>query len=487
MVSTTQLIVDLTLLLAGSVLAGELANHLGQAALVGQLIVGVILGPTLLGALIGLPSIPPELTSIQILATIFILFLAGLHVVPEQIFRMGPGNLLFGVGAFAVPFAACSIFAWLLFPGLGILTVLFIALTLSITALPVMGIMLTEFGLNDSKFGQLLLNTALINELVAVSVFAVLLQLASGSYSGPIAVSVAILSVAIFLGVILSIHMGLRALRAAHHLEALRRTFQQTWKSRSGGFGLLMVMVLGAALFSQYLGLTYVVGAFYAGLLVTEDTAGTETHRSISVVFDTITWGFFVPLFFVLVGIEMNLRLLLNPWDFVVLATLFGVALLSKLGIGFGSGRWLGWSKPESTAIGFLITSRGAVELAMAVILLQLKIFTTTLFTVVAAVGLLTTILSPIGALRAWESSPESREALYKRVPMLRPGATRSRAFKPYFPYGPLEYVDRAQSRGASPPLPSSHPTNPASAPSPPPIDTTPPPLPDPKRPRSPP
>ncbi|MCI4317991.1 MAG: cation:proton antiporter, partial [Thermoplasmata archaeon] len=391
MVSTTQLIVDLTLLLASSVLAGELANRFGQAALVGQLIVGVILGPSLLGPLLGLPTIPPELTSIQVLATVFILFLAGLHVVPEQIFRMGAGNFLFGVAAFAVPFAGAAVVARLLFPGLGYLTVLFVALTLSITALPVMGIMLTEFGLGASKFGQLLLNASLVNELVAVSVFAILLQLATGHYTGVVAVSIAVLSVAIFLGVMLSIHMGLRALRTLERWEPLRRGFQRTWRSRGGGFALLMIMVLGAALFSQYLGLTFVVGAFYAGLLVTEESAGVESHKSISVVFDTVTWGFFVPLFFALVGIEMNLRLLLSPWDLLVLVGLLGVAILSKVGTGYGVGRALGWKEPDAMAIGYLISSRGAVELAMAVILLQVGIFDTTLFTLVAAVGLITT------------------------------------------------------------------------------------------------
>jgi Kef-type K+ transport system membrane component KefB len=401
---------------------------------------------------------------------------------------MGPGNLIFGVVAFMGPFGACAVAATLLFPGLSRLTVLFIALTLSITALPVMGIMLTEFGLGGSRFGQLLLNTALVNELVAVSAFAILLQLTTGSYSGPVAIGIAVLSIAVFLGVMLSIHMGLRALRSIQRWDPIRQTFLRTWRSRSGGFGLLMVMVLGAALFSQYLGLTYVVGAFYAGLLVTEESAGVEEHRSISVVFDTITWGFFVPLFFVLVGVEMNLRLLLSPLDLAILAILIAVALLSKVGTGYGFGRRLGWSSPESMAIGYLISSRGAVELAMAVILLQLGVFTTTLFTLVAAVGLVTTIISPIGAVSAWESDATSRENLYKRVPILRPGATRSRAFQPYFPFGPMEFSDRDRSRitGESPAQRPPAPELRKSVPEPAPLrDSAPPPLPDPRPPRS--
>jgi Kef-type K+ transport system membrane component KefB len=87
--TTTNFLVDLFVLFAGSVLAGEVAVRLGQAALVGQLLVGVVLGPTLMGPYLGLTSLTPELSAIQFLATVFILFMAGLEVVPEDIARMG--------------------------------------------------------------------------------------------------------------------------------------------------------------------------------------------------------------------------------------------------------------------------------------------------------------------------------------------------------------------------------------------------------------
>jgi Kef-type K+ transport system membrane component KefB len=452
MVSTTQLIVDLTLLLAASVFAGEIANRLGQAALTGQLIVGVVLGPSLLGPLIGLPSLPPELNAIQVLATVFILFMAGLHVVPEQIYRMSPSNLLLGLGAFFVPFSATAVVVRVVLPGVPLLTELFLALTLSITALPVMAIMLTEFRLADSKFGQLLLNTALINELVAVTVFAVLLQIEYGARSDLVDFGVAAISVAIFISTMLAIHMGLRSLRTTRFWDLFSRRFQQTWKSREGGFALLMVLVLGAALYSQYLGLTFVVGAFYAGILVTEESAGSATHASISVIFSAISWGFFIPLFFVLVGVEMNLHYVANIPDVAILIFLLAVALISKVGTGYVGGRLMHWPQPHALAMGYLVSSRGAVELAMAVILLTDGIFNVTLFTLVAAVGLITTIISPVGAVWSWESSATTREELYQRVPALRPGAGRNRAFKPAFPFAPLESgVDLGLTEPADP------------------------------------
>ncbi|EQD70472.1 Cation/H+ exchanger, partial [mine drainage metagenome] len=102
----------------------------------------------------------------------------------------------------------------------------------------------------------------------------------------------------------------------------LQAKFSAEWRSKGAGFALLMVLLVGAALLTQALDLTYVVGAFYAGVLVTHKTAGPSAHRSISTVFDTISWGFFIPLFFAFVGVQMNLRLLDSPGLIAILAAL---------------------------------------------------------------------------------------------------------------------------------------------------------------------
>ncbi|HZY91573.1 MAG TPA: cation:proton antiporter [Thermoplasmata archaeon] len=395
----TLFLVGLFILLAAAVLVGELMTRLHQAALVGQLAVGVLLGPTLLGPLIGLSSMNEELVGIQFLATFFILVMAGLEVSPEQIWRTGLPAALLGVAVFLGPFLLGAVVLPFVYPGLPFLTGVFVSLTLSITALPVMGIMLAEFRLGRTPMGLLLINAAVINELAAVTVFAILLQLDGPTAGGVRGVAVAIVSVVLFLSTVLSVHMGLRVLRESRRLQSLRQRFRRTWKSKEAGFAVLMVMALGAALYSQFLGLTFLVGAFYAGLLITPESAGRREHRSIGLVFDAMTWGFFIPLFFAFVGLGMDLRTLAtSPSAVVAFALLVVFAIGAKFGIGAAVARGLGWSSPEARTIGFLVSSRGAVELAMAVILLQLGVFSTGLYTVVAGVGLVTTVAAPIGA-----------------------------------------------------------------------------------------
>jgi Kef-type K+ transport system membrane component KefB len=420
MTDTTAFFVDLFILLTSAVVAGEVARRLGQVALVGQLLVGVILGPTLLGPYIGLATLTPELSALQFLGTVFILFMAGLDVVPEQITRMGARTALMGVAIFAIPFAALSVAARFLFPGSSTLLPLFLGLTLSITALPVMGIMLVEFGLLKTRLGNLLLNTALINELTAVTVFAVLLQLQTSSANGGIAIGIAVLSAAVFLGTIFAINSALRTLGGTPWWVATRERLARGFRTKEAGFAFLLICVIGASLYSQYLGLTFVVGAFYAGMLVTRESAGPEAHRMISGIFGAMTWGFFVPLFFAFVGVQMNLRLLLSPWEIAVFVSLAALAVLSKVGTGFSVARFNGWSRTDSLAIGHLVSSRGAVELAMAVILLGDGVFTQQTFTLVAGVGLVTTFIAPIAASRLWRSASAEDSAVFRRLNDLR-------------------------------------------------------------------
>lgn len=438
---------DLFILLASAIAAGEIARRLGLVALVGQSIVGVILGPTLLGPYIGLgaTTLPAELAGIQFLATFFIMFMAGLHIDPNAIFRMPAKTVAVGVGIFAVPFSVGAPVVALVDPHLSATTDLFVALTLAITALPVLGIMVAEFGLTGKPLGNLVMGASLVNELVAVTVFAILLQLTLSGRSDVYAVSVAVLSVILFLGVVLLASWCVRFIRESAWWRAKPDRLGSLWRSREAGFALLMAIALGAALYSQLLGLTFLVGAFYAGLLISQaytgrpvprtfistfdeqgrliaqPGAGADPYRAFDTIFTSMNWMFFIPLFFALVGVEMNLRDLGGFVAFVTFVILLLVAVATKLGVGAALVRALGLSGPDSAAAGFLLSSRGAIGLAMAVLLLADGVFSPALFTTVALVSLVTTVISPLGALGSWRSTPASRAALEARRPSRRP------------------------------------------------------------------
>jgi Kef-type K+ transport system membrane component KefB len=383
--------------------------------LVGRLLVGVVLGPSLLAPYDGLSSLGPELTAIQLLGTVFIVFMAGLYVAPGAITRMGAPAAALGIAIFAVPVSITSVVARLLLPHASGLLPLFIGLTISITALPVMGVMLAEFELLRARIGILLMNAALVNELLSFTVFAVLLRLTGGGVGvgkDVSAIAIATLSLAVFLGVVLGIYQLLRWLDRTAWWQDARRRAAHGLRTREAGLALVMICAIGGSLFSQSLGLTFIVGAFYAGVLVSQGFSGLDTHWAVSRVFDAITWGFFLPRFFAFVGVEMDLHLLASTTAIVLLVVLTGTAIATKVGSGYSVARLFGWSPSDSLAIGHLTSSRGAVELAMAVVLLADGVFSAQMFMVVAALGLVATLIAPMAAsrsLREARAGPELR------------------------------------------------------------------------------
>jgi Kef-type K+ transport system membrane component KefB len=420
----TEFILSLFVLLSVALLAGELALRLGQIALVGQLLAGVLLGPYLVGPFLGITvhtGVSSSLTAIQLLATFLILFMAGIEMGPEDIYGMDRGTLITGIGIFLVPFAACFAVAYLVLPGLSVLLLLFIAVTLSITALPIMGIMIAEFGLVGKKFGRMAMTVALVNELSAITVFAILLQIYSGGgHPTAAALGLAVGSVGFFLAVVLAAHWVLARLHDRESWTKLVAKAGASLRTRNAGFAILIVLAMGAALLSQSLGLTYVIGAFYAGILVTPKSVGERAYQSARSILSFVCWGLFIPLFFAITGLQVDLTVFLTVAGLGTILALLAVAASSKVGAGAVAAKAQGWSAPDSLAFGFMVNSRGAVEIAMAVILLGDGVLSSKLFTLVVAVGMATTILAPIGAMRSWMLTRKSREDLVQRMPNLR-------------------------------------------------------------------
>ena len=434
---TTLFIIGLFLLVACGVVVGEVFTHFGQAALVGQLLVGIVLGPTLLGPALGLATVTPEFAGLQTLATFFILLMAGLGVSPEQLRATGVPSVLLGVAMFFVPFLTAAGVVHVLFPSFTGEIDLFVAVSVSITALPVLGVMLREFDLLETQFGSTLLSAAVVNELCAVTAFAVLLRVSSGGGNPWSAAALSVGTVLLFLGTVLAAYLLLRLLTSRPIWKRWVQGFRTSWNSRESGLALLIVVGLGAALYSSYLGLTFIIGAFYAGLLITPEVTGVKTHRAISFVFDAVTWGFFIPLFFVLAGYGTNFR---DLGGVVILAAFVGLvvyAVAVKFLVGAGVALSLRWSPDEAFSAGFLVTSQGTVGLAMAVILLQSGVFTTQMFTISAGAGLITTIVAPIGArpfVRAMKAARHRARHAYQPPPpewvgtvYLPPGPERER------------------------------------------------------------
>lgn len=366
---------------------GELFRRLKQPALVGELLAGIILGPSLLGFFK-----PDEGFDVFMgMAVFFLMFFAGMEMNIGEIKKASKRAFVISAIAFFVPFFAG--YQAGLFFGLDNSQSLFIGLLLSITAIPVSAIILMEFGLLKSKIGNAVITAAVINDILALLVLAVILQLPP---DGPISVNHLDVmesagKISIFFGIVaaLSLVINTESFRVPQKIDL----FISKLRTKEAGFGVLLILAVTFSLFAHYSDLHFIVGAFFAGLIFGKNFSqkhGEHAHRFVS----GFTFGLFAPIFFVLIGLEFNVHSLTDSMPLFV--TLLAIAIATKVIAGYVGARIIRFSHNDSLVIGCLMNGRGMVELAIASIGYSVGILDIRLFSIAVAIGFITTILTPL-------------------------------------------------------------------------------------------
>jgi Kef-type K+ transport system membrane component KefB len=366
---------------------GEVLQRVKQPTLVGELLAGVLIGPSILN--IVQPT--ADLTLIANVALFFIMFLTGLRLHPKDIVEAGRKAMVVSILAFAIPFAAGAYVSSLF--GLTLVESLVVGLTLAITAVPVNSIILMEFGMLKTKLGATVITAGVINDILSLVALGVILQLPAngGSTLDYLGVASSIVKIALFVGGVLFVDRLLR-----RHPEWSRRQLARLGPrlgTKESAFGLMLTFSIGVSLLAEWAGLHFVIGTFFAGLLLNEIMGEDRLGRDTSVL-SGITFGFFAPLLFAFIGVEFNAEALAGV--LLLAGALLLVAISGKLFGGYLGARLVGFSRPQSNLIALLLNSRGFVELVIATIAYQAGLIDLALFSIVVGIGVITTIMSPI-------------------------------------------------------------------------------------------
>ncbi len=396
----SEFFISVIIMLVAARVLGEVAQRMKQPALVGELFAGVLIGPSLLG----LVHVDTSLKVITDLGVFFLMFLTGLEMHPNEIKKAGKKALLLSTVAFFVPFLTGTGVSHLL--GLDLIISLFIGLTLAITAVPVSAVVLMEFNLLKSKLGSTVMTAGVINDILSLVVLAIILQMAANPDQeldyGNIGFSV--VKIAAFVGGIFLLDFILG--KTKHFLPRAMTPWFEKLKTREASFGILLVSAIGLSLIAEQVGLHFVIGTFFAGLIIYRELIGKENFERVSGIFSAITFGFLAPIFFAFIGIELNIYSIADHLP--LFAILLGVAIGGKVGGGFIGAKLAGFSKSESKTIGYLMNNRGMVELVIATIGLEAGLIDVGMFSVIVAVGFITTIMSPIMARSSLRRSQET-------------------------------------------------------------------------------
>jgi Kef-type K+ transport system membrane component KefB len=387
------LLLQIPIVLLVTLLCAWLAQRLGQSRVIGEIVGGILLGPSVLGRLF--PTFEQHLFpasslgSLEILSTvglILFLFTVGMELDESQLYRQRFTALAASGTSIVIPFIAAILLAHSLRSrfaphGIGSMAfVLFLGISMSITAFPVLARILEERGLSNTPLGTVAILCAAVDDVVAWLLLAVALTLVdSTGGSGKLAWHFALL--AIYLVVMLGV------------VRPLAARIVRNRKDSSGlSIELLGITVVGAfasAAATEWAGVHPLFGAFIGGVCFPRIP---HWQKAIRMRLELITSILLLPLFFALTGLRTRLDLLNDSsmwlWTGIVLLGAVG----GKVGGAVLAARWSGQSWRAAAALGALLNTRGLVELVVLNIAYNVGAFSPTLFTMLVVMALVTTM-----------------------------------------------------------------------------------------------
>jgi len=395
------------LMLASAWVLGEAVHRVGQPALVGQLLAGMLIGPSVLN----LVQTTTSLSTVENVALFFIMLLAGLAVQPARLIAAGRNGFIVSTVAFVLPFTFGFEVAQLF--GIGLVSSLTVGLVVSITAVPVNAIILMELGIFDSELGATVIAAGVVDDIISFVILSFIQQFAGVgvAFPGDAGILLSVLKVAIFLGSVLLCEQLLRK----NSVKVQRWTQRMVPQLRTQGsfIAIVIIFAVGVSLLAEWSGVQLVIGAFFAGFLASE-LAGADALGKATEVVRGATFGFFGPFAFAFIGTEFALSSIYGLLLF--LAVLLIVAIIGKLVGGYAGAKIAGFSPRDSVTIGFLMNSRGFVELVIAATAYQLGLIDLGIFSAVIAIGVMTTIISAVtsrvslGKTRSGDHSVKPKE-----------------------------------------------------------------------------
>ena len=382
------------MLIAGRLLA-EISRHLKQPAVVGEILAGILLGPTVLGMIRPdwFTALYPTGTATGIvlagfvqIAVAMLLFVAGLEVDLTIVTKQGRQAVFTSLLGLIVPFMLGFVFPYLFPEFFGhvegktsrILYALFMGTAMAITALPVIVRILMDINLFKSRMGQLVVASAMIDDVIGWLTFSVILGLIGKTGSMSV-ITTALLTVGY---AVLMLTIGRGALNKVLPWVNSKVVWPGGILSLS-----LALCFLGAA-FTEYIGIHAIFGAFIMGIALGDSPHFSE--RAKEIVYQFI-YHVFAPLFFVSIGLRVNF---IANFDWELTLAILAIAFAGKI-IGSGVGTRLGgFSWRESLAAGFGMNARGAMEIILGIIALENALINERVFVSLVIMALVTSMVS---------------------------------------------------------------------------------------------
>ncbi len=372
---------------------GALFRRLNLPQVMGEVVAGILLGPSFLGWLAPelasrvLPvNTAPYLALISQVGVVLYMFLVGLELDTELLQERTQAALAISHASIVLPFLSGLAIALWLYPRYSNSAVsfttfaLFIGVAMSITAFPVLARILTDRGMQKTRLGVLALACAAINDVVAWCLLAFVISVAHAQ-TGSLWFTL-LTTIGFILFVLLIAKRG--ALRLVHWQTAKGRTTQDM-------FAVVCAALLLSALVTERIGIHALFGAFLLGTVIPHNSA---LARDIREKCETLVVVLLLPVFFVFTGMRTQIGLVRGTRDWLACLLIIAVASLGKFGGSFLAARWTGSDWREAASLGVLMNTRGLMELIVLNVGLDLGVLSPFLFTMFVIMAVVTTLVT---------------------------------------------------------------------------------------------
>ena len=400
------------LILVGRVF-GEAMQRLGQPAITGQLLAGIVLGPSVFGAIWPevqkaiFPSAPEQkamIDAVSQLGILMLLLLTGMETDLRLVRKVGPAAVAISLTGILVPFI-CGFALGQLLPhsilpaGPRLIPSLFLGTALSISSVKIVALVVREMNFVRRDLGQVIIASAIIEDTVGWVIIAVTFGIAGHGSLDLLSLAKSVIGIGFFLGI--SFTFGRRI------VFGLIRWANDSFRSEFPVITMILIIMGVMAEITQFLGVHTVLGAFVAGILIGESPILTQHVED---QLRGLIAAFFMPVFFGMAGLSADLTILKDPRLAVLTVGFILIASVGKFTGAFLGGKIGRLTFRQSVAVGTAMNARGSTEIIVASIGLSMGVLTQNLFTIIVTMAILTTTAMPPMLRRALAAIPMGAE-----------------------------------------------------------------------------
>jgi Kef-type K+ transport system membrane component KefB len=375
------IIVEILIVLSASIIIGELFEQLKFPSVIGYLIAGLIIGPFVFNFI----QNNSELQALSSLSLFFIIFLLGIEMKTESVIKYIKPSIKMSITSFILPLLLSIILSVLLL-NFGLRQDFIVSLSIAVPSISIVSVLVMRYRLARDPKGITIIGSVIITDVIA---FLLLGLTYKNALNAILVVIYFIIFLLIFLNIDKILNRGKKKLR--NRLTKSRKIL----KSEHFGYAMIIIIGLLVGEVSQLIGINYIIGVFFAGLIIHEGLIGRTLFRKVRRTIKRMNDGFFIPLFFGIAGVDVSSFHSLEAFLPVIIAISLSVIAFSIALNYFSSGRIMKMKKKEwKIKTSAIINGRGAVGIAIATIAFELGVITNSAYSIAIIATIIISIVA---------------------------------------------------------------------------------------------